>query len=161
MASRDPCRLRLRFFRIVSSRTAIGLQPTISSRTASFSTACSVAKISRTVFAAHISRFAATSATTCGRVLPEADAVSHAGALPAVRAVPGGHRAPRRLTTRVCRPQTGRAIRGALNSVVIKVVALALSLVLLGIALEWRLTLLEQVQNGVHAAVAFESQLTR
>jgi hypothetical protein len=62
---------------------------------------------------------------------------------------------------RACRPQTGRAIRGQLNSIAVKVVALALSLVLLGIALEWRLTLLEQVRNGVHTAVAFESQLTR
>jgi hypothetical protein len=39
---------------------------------------------------------------------------------------------------------------GGVNSILIKVVGLALSLVLLGIALEWRLTLLEQVQDGVH-----------
>jgi len=47
------------------------------------------------------------------------------------------------------------------NSILVKVVGLTLSLVLLGIALEWRLTLLEQVQNGVHAAASFEARLTR
>jgi hypothetical protein len=46
------------------------------------------------------------------------------------------------------------------NSILIKVVGLALSLVLLGMALEWRLTLLEEVQDGVHGAASFEARLS-
>jgi hypothetical protein len=48
-----------------------------------------------------------------------------------------------------------------LNWILVKAVGLALSLLLLGIALEWRLTLLEHVQTGVHAAASFEARLTR
>ena len=50
---------------------------------------------------------------------------------------------------------------GPVNSILVKIVGLALSLVLLGIALEWRLTVLEEVHDGVHAAASFEARLTR